>query len=85
MVILDESEACRVTHGSKKCICQDGYEGNPCIGECLSKSASCASSKIGRQESANDSLISVIPDCERIFHAFHISKLYNCNDIPNCL
>ena len=37
--ISDESEACQVTGGSSKCPCQDGYEGDPCRGECQSKLA----------------------------------------------
>ena len=37
--ISDESDACQVTGGSSKCPCQDGYEGDPCRGECQSKLA----------------------------------------------
>ena len=37
MKFSDESDACRVSGGSSKCPCQDGYEGDPCRGECQSK------------------------------------------------
>ena len=37
MKFSDESDACRVSGGSSKCPCQDGYEGDTCRGECQSK------------------------------------------------
>ena len=48
MIFSDESDARRVTGGSSKCLCEDGYEGDPCRGKCQSKLALFVLTSVGR-------------------------------------
>ena len=66
MIFSDESDACRVSGGSSKCPCQDGYEGDPCRGECQSKLALFVLTNI----------VSELDHCSAILHWLSKSQLY---------